>query len=242
MSRLTPRLFMLMINSFITKEEQSIYGINYTITLDEDGLLNVNFTNPNDLSYNQEVLFGIIEEKINEFFKYVGSEWNRDDFNEVKSKLVYYMDGRYLKQKSRILIYLNTDDKNNIKRLAKTINVFEWDSNGDPEAFYSPVELSDIKVVIESEETVAIDFKVMLLNPEYTDDESGKHDNMSLQFLGEVFNVLYDNDTFYEYVRDRFADSIIDFLWNNPLIIDDSYMILTAEPTFYTKEGMVKSW
>ena len=231
-----------MINSFITKEEQSIYGINYTITLDEDGLLNVKFTNPNDLSYNQEVLFGVIEDKISEFFKYVGSEWNRDDFREAKTKLVYYMDGRYLNQKSRIPIYLNTDDKNNIKRLAKTINVFEWDSTEGSESFYSPVELRDIKVIIESEDTVAIDFKVMLLNPEYTDDEGGKFDDMPLYFLGNVFAKLYDDDTFYEYVRDRFADNIIDFLWNNPLIIDAKYMLLTAEPTFYTKEGMVKPW
>ena len=231
---------MLMINSFITKEEQSIYGIKYKISLDDDGLLNVNFTNPDDLSYNQEVLFGIIEDKISEFFKYVGSEWNRDDFNDAKSKLVYYMDGRYLKKKSRIPVYLNNDDKDNIKRLAKTINVFEW-SEGS-ESFYSPVELSDIKVVIESEDTVAINFKAMLLNPEYTDDEGDKHDNMSLQFLGEVFNVLYDNDNFYEYVRDSFADKIIDFLWNNPLMVDTNYMLLTAEPTFYTKEGMIKSW
>lgn len=234
---------MLMINSFITKEEQSIYGINYTITLDEDGLLNVKFTNPNDLSYNQEVLFGVIEEKINEFFKYVGSEWNRDDYREAKEKLVYYMDGRFLPKKSRrIPIYLNNDDKNNIKRLAKTINVFEWDSTEGSESFYSPVELRDINVIIESEDTVAIDFKAVLLNPEYTDYEGGKHDNMPLHFLGEVFKSLYDDDTFYEYVRDRFADNIIDFLWNNPLIIDSNYMLLASEPTFYTKEGMIKSW
>ena len=85
-SDISPRLFTSLINSLITKEDKSFYGITYNISLNEDGGLIVDFKNPKDLSYNPEVLFGMMEDKVVQFFKYLSVNWDSQMFKEVKSK------------------------------------------------------------------------------------------------------------------------------------------------------------
>jgi hypothetical protein len=235
-SDINPRLFTSLINSLVTKDDKSFYGITYNISLTDDGSLRIDFRNPKDLSYNPEVLFGMMEDKVVQFFKYLSVDWNSQVFKEVKSKFKYFMDGEDITPKTEKVryVYLNKNDKDDLNRIAKSVTVFDWSSKISK--LYSPVECKFQSLRCESQDQVVVDVNVKFLYPEY---DSILLDNQS---FARALDELFSDDNFYDYTTQEFTNPFMDFVWNKVLIIDQEYMFVTAHIDYFDKSGRVKWW
>ena len=235
-SNISPRLFTSLINSLVTKEDKSFYGIIYTIRLSDDGTLKVEFKNPEDLSYNPEVLFGMMEEKIDSFFKYLSIQFDTQIFKEVKSRFEYFMDGDDITPNSgkTRYVYLNKSDEAEMNRISKSITIFTWSDGND--SLYSPVECKFKGLRCESEDNVVIDMDVKFLHPEYNSNL------LSSDEFAKTLDELFSDDTFYDYSSQEFPNLLMEFVWTNQLILDKAYMFVTSQIDYFDKKGQVKWW
>ena len=233
------RLLNIFFNNFISETPKSIYGINYVVSLNGNGGVDIKFTNPKNLSYNEQVLIGKMEEEIEEFIKYVGI--NRFDtqakslYNEIKDKFYYSMDGEEINKEPRYSnVYLNDIDRNEIKKICKSINYFNW--NDKEESLDSPIDTEYLNMFMEDTDHLVVEIRVKFLNPIYNNSL------ISISELSGKLSELFDNDSFYDYYREEFPGLILNYIWDNPLILDKDYMFATCNVDFYSKEGPIKWW
>ena len=226
---LNNRILSLFYSKFLTKDVKDYYGMKYTSLMGQDGRIQINFTNPENLSFNPEVLKGQKEEFVLDFLKLIGfiRGWEEPLFKELLNRIDILYDGKKINNR---VVYLNSSDTQLLNILSKSIVVY------DIEGFYSPCSVTFENAYIEAEDHIQLNLNVKLLNPTYKND---KH--LSDDELKDAIQEVIESDNGYDYSM-IFADSLVGFFWNNPLLMDTDYMFITSSLDFFDKNGEKIKW
>lgn len=228
---LNPRLISIFYNKLVTEGKKNYQGLLYEISMHPNGGVILNFENPKDLSFSFEVLLGFKETLTTDFINLIHrSSFNFPNaiFKKLNDKIYVTYNGKEINKR---IVYLNSEDLDTINRFAKSITIFKTNE------FFSPCS-TKFDYAQTDGENLNIGFDVKLLHPEY----EGKPVK-DLKELGEVLKELMEDDYTYDYTSYEFADSIMSFFWNNPLLMDTEYMFLTSNIDFFDhKNNNVKWW
>jgi len=223
---LNGRVLSLFYDKFLSSKSKNYHGLEYTVKLDDDGQINIDFKNPKKLSYNPEVLLGHVEELIVDFLRLFGRSsdyWDQPLFKTLKEKFRLTVDGSSDKQ-----VYLNEKDLNKCRMAAKTIHEFKL------EDFYSPCVV-EYDYADSDGESILVSLKVKLLKPEFK-GKFVEDDELKLA-LREVLYGDYGQD--YEH---EFGGPVLSVFWNNPLLIDQDYMWTGPTLQILDKHGRHIKW
>lgn len=235
------RLLSIFYDKFLSREKKDFHGLEYSTTLNEDGIVILDFENPKKLSVNLEVVKSVKDDLIHNFLKFItiGNNYdNRYYFKDLFNKIYVSYEGEIIEKDSDSQfkyrqyrdILINQEDLGYLKRLAKLNTEFKF------LGFESVCSVTYDNAVMEDSDHLKIDLDVKLFNPKYNGVE------VDIPKLKEVVNELVDDDNFYDYINNGFADNILDFFWSNPLLMDINYMFITSNITFFDENGNQIKW
>lgn len=220
------RLLSIFYNKFLSRQSKDFEGLKYTTKLNDDGIIIFNFTNPNNLSVNTNVLWSHVEEIAYDFGKFIPDFNNYSDpfFKQILERVKIEYEDINIEQR-RGFIYLNPEDVEKFNRIAKSLNIFKY---GD---FWSPCTTIFVDLDNEGREGVRIELSIKLLHPEY------KGEPISNSDLEKLMRDLYEDDNFFDYIQYGYPDSLHNEIWHNPLLLDNEFMYTTATVTLFDKNG-----
>lgn len=234
---MNPRLLSIFYDKFLSREKKDFHGLEYSTILNEDGIIILDFENPKKLSVNLQVIKGVKADLIHDFLKFIPQK-NNDYFKNFFNKIYVSYEGEIIEKDSDSQfkyrqyrdVLMNREDVEHIKRLSKLI------TNFNISGIESICTTTYEGAVMEDDEHLRIDLNVKLLNPKY---EGVEIDNKKLK---EVMAELIDDDNFFDYINNSFPDDILNFFWNNPLLLDGAYMFTSANIDFYNQKGERIKW
>lgn len=222
------KLFNIFLNKYLLPRVENFNGILVSSTVDDYGEVTVNFENPNNLSINTNILPSIIDGLVYEYSKYLIGVSNFSKIhNYFLSNITMTYNGDYLDTTKPGKIILSSDDKKKIQTILKTVTNFNF------ELFESTCETTFLNLETDGFEGLYLKLRVKLLEPTY--DENSFSGNKSL--LNQYFDSAYDNDAFIDYINNKFADNLLTFIWDNPLLLDVDYMYTTTNLDIVYRDG-----
>ena len=229
------RLLNLFYSKYL-KGHNNLKGLILNASMNDEGNIIIDISNPNDLSYGPDTVVGYMEELVHNFTKFINGTGTQSSmfsdnsiYGFISKSLIVFIDGEYVKDITEV--YLNKQDLSDVMSRCNTIHEFEL------EEFWSKCKVSLIGAYPESGEGINVELKVTLLTPEW---EGQPLRDMAI-LTDKIREILeYDSASDYEH---SFASPVMSFFWNNPLIIDKEYMWTAPILTFYTPGGKrIRPW
>jgi hypothetical protein len=167
--------------------------------------------NPNDLSYNEEVLKGVIENRFSRWIEMSGSLGR-----EYNSKNYYAKVSNLTNSKK---FYLNSTDQSELNKITDKIYKLKYKD------FYSDIRIKNLKFTTDVD-IIEIETGIILLNPSLIVKSGNKIwlKKLSGDELVEKIDELNNDEHFFqEELQDLFPD-VSTFVKSKPLLFDDDYM------------------
>jgi hypothetical protein len=222
----TETFFKILNKQFQKEDVRNFHGIIITPIFDGE-YTTFDFENPNNISFNKSIIGNYFYDECDMFGKLFGI--NEYDLYRKYIKLQHIEYGNR--------IFLNDSDKQELTNITKKhTNKFIMNSSR-----YDVSLSADISVVgdvhLSSYGSEAIGFEVDLKFDNLTNP---KKPNYSLnKNIYVLRNWLYDEYRNYDDITNDMFKDAHDFIIDNPLLLDDSYMYINTNisPIVYNEEG-----
>jgi hypothetical protein len=219
--------FFKIIGKHFQKDEvNNFHGIIIKPYVDND-LLNFDFENPNDLSYNKTCLVNYFYDQCDFYGKILGI-----DESEMYKK---YVNMYYTSYLSNNRIFLNDTDKQTLVKLVGKTKKFKI--NSSLYDIHLDADITVEHVYLESNDPESIGLNIEL---EFKNLTNPKKPNYSLnKNINVLRNWLYNEYRNYDDISNDMFKDAHDFIYNNPLLLDNSYMYINTNisPIVYDEEG-----
>lgn len=196
-------------NKFV-KQPLNIHGIEFTHELKDDYGIVWTMKNRNDLSYNNQVFCGYIEEMASDFFREMDNPLSKE-WREKLSICYVYPE-----------FYLNSTDKNTLKNKIKEIKVFEH------KGIVVKIDKINKFSIKPGYDYIHINLGIVVseINGVELDDD------------GKGFLIgLYDDHSFLMDTIYIMTSPVLSFLNTKPTLVNDDYMYFEFSYTFFDKYG-----
>jgi len=222
---ISSKLVKLYYDKFLPKE-LDIFGLKFYPSLNDDFGISWRMENPNDLSYNVEVLKGYLEDKVTDFMKLTGYDTGYDMHRKQREKLSQF--------NHKPLFYLNENDEKEIKKQSDTIKVIDFNN------FKFPVKIKkitfqpgydwirmEVYFIIENLHIKRKDSKGKIWLQKLDKDESKSLIN----------NHLYLNDDFQQDYMYTLMQPVTNVIWDIPTVVNTDYVFIEIHYGFYYPDG-----
>lgn len=215
------KLIKLYSEKFLPKE-LDIFGLKFYHQIDDDLGISWSMRNPNDLSYNVEVLKGHIEDRVTSFAKISGIENHiTKSFREKLSRFEHSPK-----------FYLNKKDEEEIKNQSDSIKMIDFKN------FKIPVRIK--KITFEPGYDwirMGVHFQIdeMFLKIKGTIPWLKKLDKEEINKI--VNDNLYINDEFQQEYMYHLMSPELSIIENIPTIFNDDYTFIEIHYGFYYING-----
>ena len=214
------RLLILLDEKFLPKEFD-LFGLKLHHELVGNEII-WTMENPNDISYNIEVIKGYLEQKIIDFQKLAGIKLERIERERLS------------KVKAKHNFYLNKKIENEIKEASKNINKIDFktiriDGNIKKILFEPGYDFITLNCYFDMKSVKKI---ISTRYMKYSQVVEKKED------IREVLTELFTDDTFFmDYLYDFFAP-ITSILNGEPLVVDRDYIFFEFNiiPTYKSEK------
>jgi len=218
--------FFKIINKHFQKEDiKNFHGILITPVFDGDFTV-FGFDNPNNVSFNKSCIRGYFFDECDMFGKILGIE-----DNDIYTK---YINSKSFRDNG---IFLNDSDKQTLTNITKKhskkfiINSSRYDVSLSADISV----VGDVHLYSYDSESINLNFDLKFEN--LTNPKKPSYDlNRNISVLRGWF---YDDYHNYDEVTDDLFRHSHDFIMNNPLLYDNSYMYLSTNiaPIVNDEEG-----
>ena len=220
----TETFFKILNKQFQKEDVRNFHGIIITPVFDGE-YTTFKFDNPNDLSYNKSIIGNYFYEECEMFGKIVGIESHTLYDSYIKLQYKDYGNRVFLNDADRqTLVKLTSEPKKFI------INSSRYDA-------YLEADITVEHVYLDSFDAESIGLNVEI---EFKNLTNPKKPSYSLnKNISVLRNWLYDEYRNYEDIVSSLFQNSHDFIINNPLLFDDSYMYINTNiaPIVYDEEG-----
>jgi len=181
--------------------------------------------NPNNLSFSRVILNDFVHGELVDFSKFVSSKDNREIYSKYWKRTT---DLEMDIEPNKSNVFLNEKDQNELKKVLKSINKFNFDG------LTSNIEFLDFSIDNSYGEEISVLFRVKFSNIIYNGEKIKDDDNEKLEgAIKEIF--YYDEVLDYQYMLlQPFTNKIM----SNPLLYDD-YMYFLYDFKFFDSKGDV---
>lgn len=220
----TETFFKILNKQFQKEEVRNFHGIIITPVFDGE-YTTFKFDNPNDLSYNKSIIGNYFYDECEMFGKIFGIK----DFTLYDS---------YIKLQCKDYgnrVFLNDADRQTLVKL--TIEPKNFIINSSRYDEYLEADITVEHVYLDSFDPESIGLNVEM---EFKNLTNPKKPSYSLnKNISVLRNWLYDEYRNYEDIVSALFQNSHDFIINNPLLFDDSYMYINTNiaPIVYDEEG-----
>lgn len=218
---ISSKLVKLYYDKFLPKE-LDVFGLKFYPSLNGDYDISWHMENPNDLSYNVEVLKGYLEDKVTDFIKLTGY----DILRPQRERLSQF--------NHKPLFYLNDEDEQEIRKQSDTIKEINFENFKFPvrikkvtfEPGYDWIRM-EVYFVIENLHIKRKDSKGKIWLQKLDKDESNSLINDN----------LYLNDEFQQDYMYTLMQPVTNVIWDIPTVVNTDYMFIEIHYGFYYPDG-----
>ena len=216
------KIVQKLYNTLIKNNKVDIGGLTYKSEYDESkNLINIYISNPNNLSYNPQVIIEFFNDVISFFTEFIPPQAfsGPSNFYYLKQFFKFYFDEVGMNE-----LYLNRTDTRIMMSLVSDITKIKY---GD---FESDI-ISEFVGVSSDGDGNRIQIKINLEDPHYDYEPAETNER-----LLDILDYLFNEKSFSDYLDSRY-DAAMDFIWNNTLLTNKEYMYLDLGVMFYDPNG-----
>jgi hypothetical protein len=220
----TETFFKILNKQFQKEDVRNFHGIIITPIFDGE-YTSFKIDNPNDLSYNKTIVGNHFYDQCDMFGKIVG----------IGEHTLYdsYIKLQYKDYGNRV--FLNDDDTQTLVKLTSEPKKLIINSSRYDAYLESDITVEHVYLDSFGPESVGLNIEI-----EFKNLTNPKNPNYSLnKNINVLRNWLYDEYRNYDDITNDMFKDAHDFIIDNPLLLDDSYMYINTNisPIVYDEEG-----
>ena len=224
--RESSNLSLEFVDKYFLRLKGNYHGLPYKFKLVNDELV-FSFENPNNLSYNPNVLRGYKLDLIEDFHQVLGGNLRGNGL------IQRYLNSIKISVNDIIptvnTVYLNDKDTNNFENICKTIKKFQIEG-------LECDTMVTFRNLFSYGEELSMSVDVYFLSMKY----QGK--KVTREEFIEIFGNIMETDDGYDYRIDFLKPLMYEIKDNYPLLIDFNWMYFTDDTGFKYKDGERVVW
>jgi hypothetical protein len=221
------KLIKYFYNSQISDGKVNLGGLTYTSDYNESSdIINIYVSNPDNLSYNPHIIINFFETEIDFFTKLIPQQKSSgpSSFFYLKQYFKFYFDNGDKKS-----LYINRKDFRQMSNLVSNITRLKYDD-------FEAEVVSSFDYIKTYGDSNTVDITIKLINSYYDNEEV-----LTDERLTEILEFLYWEKDFSSYLDSRYGD-VLDFVWDNPLVMEKEYMYITLNQRIYGFDNSNPIW